>query len=190
MQRRGSVHFAYEGIVNLAPRERDSFEAEKGDLRRGLRRQSGDVAERHQGEGHLTLGINVQQAIDFRVQEAAHHFGWQPQGGADSKQVREQSAVVPAEMAIGAGPIFPSVAPVDAGADDGKRRMRYGRFTAGGFEEDAAIISGPQFSQAEVRGGEVVDAGPKVGEVTANQIKLDLVERSSAGRGAKVDLAA
>jgi hypothetical protein len=65
-----------------------------------------------------------------------------------------------------------------------------GGFTASGFEQDAAIISGAQSAQAELGGGEVIDAGLQVREVAANQIKLDLVERSGAGCSAKVNLAA
>ena len=93
-------------------------------------------------------------------------------------------------MAVGAVLIFPSIAPVRAGANDGKRRVGNGGFTAGGFKQEAAIIPGAQSAQAELGGREVIDAGRQVGQVAANQIKLDLVERSGTGGSAKVDLAA
>src|SRR4029077_10738665 len=86
--------------------------------------------------------------------------------------------------------ILPGIAPVSAGADDGERRLSDGRFTAGGLDQDVAMVSGAQPAQAKLGGSEVIDAGRKVGEVSANQIKLDLVECSGAGGRAKIDLAA
>jgi hypothetical protein len=68
--------------------------------------------------------------------------------------------------------------------------MGDGGFTAGSFEQDAAIVSGAQPAQAEFGGSEVVDASVQVGEAAANEIKLDFVERTCAGRGAKVNFAA
>jgi len=47
-----------------------------------------------------------------------------------------------------------------------------------------------QAAQAELGGCEVIDASLQVGKITANQIKLDLVERPGAGGGAKVEFAA
>ena len=37
------------------------------------------------------------------------------------------------------------------------------------LEQDAAIISGSQLPQAELGGGEVIDAGFEIGEITANR---------------------
>src|SRR5208282_1276085 len=53
-----------------------------------------------------------------------------------------------------------------------------------------AIISGAEPLQAELGWGEVIDARLKVGEVGRNQIELDFVERSGAGRRAEIDFAA
>ena len=102
------------------------------------------MAEGDQGESHFTPGIHIQKSIDAAVEETAHHPGWQSQRGGDGQQVREQRAVVPAEMSIGAGLILPGVAPVSASANDGEWRMGDGGFAAGGFDEDAAIVSGAQ----------------------------------------------
>ena len=190
IEKRGGVHFSHERIIHFALRERDGFEAKRGNLPRGWRRESGDVAEIYQGEGDFTLGINIQKAIDASIDEAANHPGWQTQGGGDGQLVREESAVVPAEMAIAAGLILPGVAPVDAGANDGEWRVGDGGFAGGGFDEDATIVSGAQSAQAELGGGEVIDAGIEVSEGTANEIELDLVERAGAGGGAKVEFTA
>jgi len=55
---------------------------------------------------------------------------------------------------------------------------------------NAAIVSGAQPAQAELGGSEVIDAGRKVGEVAADEVELDLVERSGACGSAKIDFAA
>jgi hypothetical protein len=60
-----------------------------------------------------------------------------------------------------------------------------GGFAAGGLDQDTAIISGAQLAQAEPGRGEVIDASRKAAEVAANQIELDLVERSRARGRAK-----
>src|SRR6202030_2320168 len=99
-------------------------------------------------------------------------------------------AVVPAKMAVGAGLIFPGVAPVGASANDSERGVGDGRFAAGGFEEYAAIISGAQFAEAEFCRGEMIGTGIEAGQVAANEIELDFVERSGAAERAKVDFAA
>ncbi len=148
------------------------------------------MAEGDKGEGHFALGIDVQQTIDAGVHEAAHHFGWQTEGGGDGEQVGEESAIVPPEMTVRAGLILPGIAPISAGANDDQRGVGDGGLAAGRFEQDAAIISGAQPPQAELGGGKVIDAGFEVGEAAANQVELDLVERAGAGSRAKVDLAA
>ncbi len=139
---------------------------------------------------NLSTGIDIQKAIDAGVHEAANHAGWQTQASGDGEQVGEQRAVVPAEMAVGAGLILPSVAPVGAGANDGERGMGDGGFATGRFQQRAAMVSGPKTAQAELGGGEVIDAGIEVGETAANQIKLDFVERAGTSGGAKVEFSA
>ncbi len=68
--------------------------------------------------------------------------------------------------------------------------MGDGGFTAGGFQQRAAIISSAQLAKTELGGGEVIDAGIEAGEAAANQIKLDFVERASTSGGAKVEFSA
>src|SRR6266852_7052094 len=162
---------------------------QRGNFCRNLPRECGGVAKSYKREGHFTLGIDVQQAIHAGVDEAAHDPGRQTEGGGNSEQVGEESAVVPAEMAVGAGLIFPGVAPAGAGANDGERGVGDGGFAAGGFEEDTTVISWAQEAEAEFGGGEVIDAGIEVSEGTANEIELDLIERAGAGGGAKKDFA-
>jgi hypothetical protein len=67
--------------------------------------------------------------------------------------------------------------------------VRYGRLTASGLKQGAAIISGAQPAQAELRGSEVIDTGFQAGQVAANQIELNLVERPGAGGSSKVNFA-
>src|SRR6266403_538514 len=89
IERRGGVHFSHERIIHFALGERDGFEAKLGNFRRRWRQGSRDVAEGHQGEGHFTLGIDIQQAIDARVQEAANNLCRETQRRGDSKQIGE-----------------------------------------------------------------------------------------------------
>ncbi len=96
----------------------------------------------HERECHLALGIYIKQAVDAGVHEPAHHPRGQSEGRGNSEHVGEQRAVVPAEMAVGPRLILPGVAPVSAGANYGERRVSDGRFTARGFHQHAAIITG------------------------------------------------
>src|SRR5438067_3425695 len=93
-------------------------------------------------------------------------------------------------MAIGTRLMFPSIAPIDAGAGDNNRRVSDGGLSRGRFNQHSAIISDAQPVQAELRRSKVIEAGLEIRDVTANQIQLDFVKRSGAGRGAKVNLAA
>ena len=65
-----------------------------------------------------------------------------------------------------------------------------GGLGSGGFNENAAVVSCSQLAQAELGGGEVIDACIEVRKMTADQIKLDFIQRSRAGGGTKVDFAA
>src|SRR5207244_2432793 len=177
-----------QGIVNLAPRRR-RFWPERGDVTRRLRRESRDVAKGHERKDHLALRINVQQAIDLRILEAANDLCRQSQGCRDREKIGQHSAVVPAEMAIGARLIFPSIAPVDAGAGDNYRRVSNGGLIRGRFNWHSAIICNAQPAQTELRRSKVIETGLEIRQVTANQIQLDFVKRAGAGRGAKVNLA-
>src|SRR5947207_3491265 len=93
-------------------------------------------------------------------------------------------------MAIGAVLIFPGIAPVGASAQDNQRSVSDGGFVGGGIDQNAAIISGAEFAQAELGGSEMIDTGCQVREVATNQIKLDFIERPGTGGGAKVNLTA
>ena len=81
------MHFPHERIIRLAWRERDGFEAKRRRFRMGWRRESCGVSESHEGEGHFTLGIDIQEAVDAGVHEAADQSGRQSQGGSDGQQV-------------------------------------------------------------------------------------------------------
>src|SRR5204863_182916 len=74
------------------------------------------------------------------------------------------------------------------GDDDGggghrrlaRRRRHHGR----------AVVAGAQAAQREVVRPEVVDARLEVGERPRDQVEVDVIERTGAGGGAEVDLAA
>ena len=122
----------------------------------------GGAAERHKRKTHLALGIDVEQAIHGVVYESADYLGGQAQRSADGQEVGQQGAVVPAEVAVGAVLILPGVAPVGGGADDCQRGVGDGGLGGRGIDQDAAIVSGAKPAQAELGGGEVIDAGFEV----------------------------
>ena len=68
--------------------------------------------------------------------------------------------------------------------------MRDGRLGCGGFDQDISIVSSAQPAQAELSRSEVIDASLKIDEIAADQVQLDLIERSGASGGAKIDLSA
>ena len=190
VQRGSRMDFAHDGIVNLAAREWNGFESERGDGGRGRCRKLGGAAQGDKRKNYLALGIHVEQAIHGVVYESADYLGGQAERSADGQEIGQQGAVVPAEVAVGAVLILPGVAPVGGGADDCQRSVGDGRLGGRGIDQDAAIVTGPQPAQAELGGGEVIDAGLKVRKISADQVEFDLVERSSAGGGAKVNFTA
>ncbi len=155
-------------------------------MRRRLRR----MAECDHRECHFTFGIDIEQAVHLRVHESANHLGRHSKSRGHGQQIAQESAVIPTEMTIGASLVFPSVAPVGAGANDRRRGMEYRCFSASGLGQNSAIIAGSQFAQGKIRGRKVVDAGFQTGKIATNYIELDLIERAGACCGAEVDLAA
>src|SRR5258708_17796638 len=94
---------------------------QRRDFCRNLWRKSNGVTESYKGEGHFTLGIDIQQMIHVGVDEAAYDLGRQTQGSGDGEKVGEHSPVVPAEVAVGARLILPRLAPVSACANHRER---------------------------------------------------------------------
>src|SRR6266852_2617699 len=75
MQRRSSVHFAHERIVNLLAGEWDGCESQRGECRRRWGRQGGTVAERHQGKRYLPPGIDIEQRVHGVVHKTTDYPG-------------------------------------------------------------------------------------------------------------------
>src|ERR1700680_4800265 len=136
------MHFAHEWIVNFMTGEWDGFESERRDRCRLLRRQRGDVAERHKREHDLALRIDIEERIYLVVHKTAYYLGGQTLRGADGQEVGEERAVVPTEVAVGAVLILPGIAPVSTGADDGERCVCAGGLVGGGLDPYNALIYG------------------------------------------------
>src|SRR5260370_12753045 len=148
------------------------------------------MAERDDGKCPCAFGIDIEQAVHLRVHESTDHLARHSKSRGDGEQIAQEGAVIPTEMPVGANLIFPSVAPVRAGAKDGNRGMKYRCFSASGLAQNSAIIAGAQFAQGKIRGRKLVDAGFQPGNIATNYIELDLVECAGACCGAEVDLAA
>ena len=176
-------------------RKRDSFKSEWSECGRRLGTVvAGGVTEGTSEKATSRRGSTSSRRFTVSSTKPHTTFAGKPKRRGDSQQVGEQSAVIPAEMAVGAVLILPGVAPVGGGADDGQRGVRDGRLAGGSLDQDAAKVSGAQAAQSKLGSGEVIDAGFEVGrsptKIAADQIEFDFVERSGAGGGAKVYFAA
>jgi hypothetical protein len=93
-------------------------------------------------------------------------------------------------MTIGPRLILPRIAPVCSRADDRYRRSRHTRLSRCRSRNRAAIIAPPQTPQRKIMRAEVIDSGFQIGQIAADQMQLDLVQRARARRRAKQNLAA
>src|SRR5579864_6905815 len=102
-------------------------------------------------------------------------------------------------MAVGAGVVFPRIAPVGASADDCHWCMSHSRIAACGFDERLAEIAGAQLAQTELGGAEMVHARRKARgilnaghcparKVGADDVEFDFIKCAGAGGGTKKSL--
>src|SRR5690349_11356020 len=119
---------------------------ESRELGRWLLRQSCDMAEGYERKGNLTLWIDIQQSVHICVQESADQLGRHSKSRGDREQVGEKGAIIPAKVSIGSGLIFPGIAPVGAGTNDGEWGMDNCCFIPGSLTQPTAIVSIPQFA--------------------------------------------
>ncbi len=119
------------------------------------------MPNRNQRECHFTFGVEAEQLVDLRVDEPGHNPGRKFRGLRYRHKIGEDGAVVPSEMAIGAGAIFPRVAPVRSGTDDGDRSVGNRWIAARGFDQRLPKVTRPQLAQAELSDTEMVDASRK-----------------------------
>ena len=89
-------------------------------------------------------GIEIEYAIHIGVHEPEHDLGRQPRSRRNGQHIRQQGAVVPTEMAIGARLILPGVPPVCSGADDRRGRVSHRGFHRRRLSQISAKIT---FSQ-------------------------------------------
>src|SRR5580704_15638069 len=99
------------------------------------------MAEGYKRKCHLAVRIDIKQVIHIGIHESADHLGRHSKCRGVSQQIGYERAVVPAEMAIRTGLIFPRVAPVRAATNDGKRGMDNGWFARGSLSQYTAIVS-------------------------------------------------
>src|SRR5215469_9304637 len=127
LKRRRVVHLKHSGILDLTLRKRDRFQAERGNLYRGRQRTRRGPPDRDEAQGDLTLGIEIKQAVHVGVYESEHNLGWQPRSYRNGQHIRQQRAVIPTEMAIGARLVLPGVSPVRSGAENSRGGMSHSR---------------------------------------------------------------
>ncbi len=143
------------------------------------------MAHRHDRECHFLTRIEVKQCIDLLIRKAQQQPRWKSECCTHRQRVREQSPVVPAEMTIGARTILPCVAPIDSCIGDDERGLGYSRFVRSRVDDDLSKVACSQLPQPELRCAEVVHARGQIGQVLANQVQFNLIERPRAGRCAE-----
>ena len=144
-----------------------------GRLRDGNLRWAGRgrllMPDRNQREYHLTFGVEAEQFINLRVDKPGQNLGRKIRGFGYRQKIGQDGAIIPAEVAIGAGAVFPGVAPVGAGANDDYRSVGDRWFAARGLDQRLPEVARPQLAQAELGDAEVVDASRKPASTGAGQ---------------------
>ncbi len=182
------VGLAEERVVDLARGERDHLERERRD-RRGRRGGHPLRADRRDHQRALLRGVEPQQPVDLRVDEAGDEAGRQIQRARHGQELRQHGARVPEEVPVAARLVLPGIAPVDPG-EDHRGGLGRDRVVGRGQGEGAAPVAGPQQSQAEVARVEVIDPGRQTLHRPGHHVHLGLVERAGGGGRPEVDLRA
>src|SRR5215469_3812106 len=183
------VHLPHRGVVYFRPGVGD-----RGQLQRVRCWRRGrlflHVSERRHRQRDLFLRVHIKQGIQLRVDKSDYQLRGKTERGRHGEQVGEHGAVVPTKVAIGAGTIFPGVAPVGAGGNDENRSG--GRRRVGGHcvHYDLTVVARAQLAQPELSGAEVINPRRQSWKVLANNVEFDLVERPGTSRGPEKYLAA
>ncbi len=143
-KRRRIMHLKHGGIFDLAMRKRDRFQAECMTFTGRWRRTVRSVPDRYEAQGNLAPGIEIEHAIHIGIHEPKHDLGGQSRSRRNGRHIRQQGAIVPTKMAIGACLILPGVPPVRPGANDGHGRANHRRFQRRRLSQVSAKIT---FSQ-------------------------------------------
>ena len=154
------------------------------------------MPNRNQRECYFAFGVEAEQLIDLSVDEPGHNPGRKMRGFGHRQKIGKDGAVIPSEVAIGAGAIFPGVAPVSASTNNYYRSVRNGWIAGRGFDQCLAEVAGSQLAQAELGDAEMVDASRKTGrifdagqsftrQIGADDVEFDFVEGAGARGGAE-----
>jgi len=82
---------------------------------------------------------------------------------SNGEHVGQDGAVIPSEMTVSAGAVFPGVAPVSARANDDDRRMSYRGVAGRGLNQNLPEVAGAKLAQSEFRSSKVIHARRKRG---------------------------
>ena len=101
-----------------------------------------------------------------------------------------ERARVPEAVTVGPSLVLPGVAPVGRRRHENGGRPRDRRLPSGRLDQHRPAVRRAQPSQREVLRAEVVDAGLQPGELAADQVEIDVVERARVRGRAEVHLPA
>src|SRR5450432_2712000 len=124
------THRASQAWKDIRPRAArgGSFPSRVHELRWAWGGTVRSVPDRYEAQGNLVPGIEIEYAIHIGVHEPEHDLGGQSRSRRNSQHIRQQGAIVPTKMAIGACLILPGVPPVCSGANDGHGCANHCRF--------------------------------------------------------------
>ena len=156
------MHSSHSRIIHLFRRVRHGGQIQRRNCR-GSVRNGFLVSDRNNGERHFAIGVETQQGVYLRVDEPGDDVRGKFQRVCDCEQVGEDRAIVPAEMTISAGAVFPGVPPICARANDDDRGMGYGWVVGGSLNHNLAEITGAKLAQSEFCSSKVIHARRKRG---------------------------
>ena len=107
----------------------------------------------------------------------------------DGQQVGQDGSVVPSEVPVGSGLVFPGIAPVRSGADQRHGSVPDRCFARRGPDQASPVIAGAKPAQRRVGGIENIDTGVEILQVAANGIEFHRIQRAGASGGAKLNFA-
>ena len=178
------------GIRHLVPRERLCRKSERGNPGRGRCASRPATSDRHQHQGCLLFGIDIEQPVDGFVGITGHQRGRECQGHRLRQEVGRHAARVPPGVAIGTRLVFPGVAPPRARQNQHRRRFDHGAVRAARVDENLPVVTDPQQAQREVFRLELIDTCRQFFQIGADHVDLDVVERAGTRGAAEQDLAA
>src|SRR5215217_7411561 len=181
------MHRADLRKVDLPFRERKGRQSERADLGQ-VRRRVVRAAQGHETHRCLSLAVDVEQGVDLVIGKSEHDPRGKSRIGGYRQQVGERGRRIPVDVAIGAGLVAPGVAPEGARPDRDEGSGSDRRLPPGCRDDGCPIVSRAQPAQAVIVCRVLIDARLQPGQLTADEIELEVIPRAGCAGGAELEL--